>query len=135
MGNSKNTFYLAMDGVKLIAYGESFNEVFGRATTAAEDMAVEFQQLAFLGPVWLYKDGEELPADRSIRARKSEGTLLPEDADLAVDVGLYSVEVLNTENRVYTYEICAQDKSQAEEFAWEQANENYHGAKQILSVS
>ena len=47
----------------------------------------------------------------------------------------YEVTYLDTENRVYGIDVEAEDEDEAREKATDQANESYHGLKQILSVN
>jgi hypothetical protein len=135
MSNTKITYYLALYEKTLIAFGDSFSNAIEQAKIKASLQDAEFDHIVFIGPVWLYNEGEDLPHDTNVRARKSEGFQLPDEADFAVDVSFFSVEILDTENRVYTYEVHALDESQAKEIAWDESNQNYHGAKQILSVT
>lgn len=46
----------------------------------------------------------------------------------------FDVSVLDTEHRTYNYPVYALDEDEARSIAWDQAAENYHGPKQILSV-
>ena len=46
----------------------------------------------------------------------------------------FEVEYLDTENRVYTIWVNAIDEDEAEDMAWEDAEESYHGPKEILSI-
>jgi hypothetical protein len=46
----------------------------------------------------------------------------------------YTVSILNTENHIYEYEVIAFDEEEAGNLAWDEAEESYHGPKQIISI-
>lgn len=130
----KTAYYLASHGAARLGVGESFDLALTSGRQAATEKGISQNEISIVGPVWVYKAGEELPEGAQVVAQDLQEEGLPEGVRVAILVTEYSVEILDTQNRVYTHKVCALTESQAKEFAWEQADENYHGPRQILSV-
>lgn len=47
---------------------------------------------------------------------------------------LWEVEYMDSEHNVYTIWVRAHNEEDAEEYAWNEASDAYHGPKEILSV-
>jgi hypothetical protein len=131
----KTAYYLTSHGVTRLGFGESFDLALTSGRLAAVEKGFPQDEISIVGPVWVYKLGEELPVGAQMVAQGVQAEDMPEGASVAILVTEYAVEILDTENRVYTYKVCALTESQAKEFAWERADENFHGPRAILSVS